>query len=319
MRKVYIVGVGMTKFAKHKDLSVKDLAREAVEKTLADAGLDRNMLQAVWFANSTWGYASNQLCIRGQVALRPLGITGVPVINVENACAGGATALHQAWLGVASGLHDCVMALGSEKVYSEDKAKMFAAFFAGIDVENMEAQIEAWLDVLAHLKNGPAVNTGEAAGRDRSVFMDIYAAGCRWHMDKYGTTPRQLAVVASKNHYHGSLNPHAQYRQEMSVEEILGARPVSWPLTVPMCAPVGDGGAAAILCSKDFLGRLDSLPGRSGFWPRCWVRARIGPLSRNIWTLPPGCPGWPMKKLPWGRRISTWPKSTTPPPLGNCT
>jgi acetyl-CoA acetyltransferase len=256
MREVFIIGAGMTRFAKHKELSVKDLAREAVEKTLADAGLDRKRLQAVWFSNSTWGYYSSQLCIRGEVALRPLGITGLPVVNVENACAGGATALNQAWLGVASGLYDCVMALGAEKIYNEDKAKMFAGFFAGIDVENMENQIKAWLEILARLQTGPVQDQGQGTGRDRSVFMDIYAAGCRWHMEKYGTTPRQLAVVASKNHFHGSLNPQAQYRENLSVDEVLAGRPVSWPLTVPMCAPVGDGGAAAILCSKDFLKRL---------------------------------------------------------------
>ena len=75
--------------------------------------------------------------------------------------------------------------------------------------------------------------------------MDVYAGWCRWHMDTHGTTQRQLAVIASKNHFHSSMNPYAQFQKEMSVEEILGARSVTYPLTIPMCAPVGDGGAAA--------------------------------------------------------------------------
>jgi len=85
--------------------------------------------------------------------------------------------------------------------------------------------------------------------------MDIYSAFCRWHMERYGTTQEQLAVIASKNHFHSSMNPYAQFQKEMSVEEILAGRPVSWPLTVPMCAPIGDGAAAAVLCSSDFIKR----------------------------------------------------------------
>ncbi|MBU3914075.1 thiolase family protein, partial [bacterium] len=92
--------------------------------------------------------------------------------------------------------------------------------------------------------------------KNRSTFMDIYAGACRWHMATYGTTQKQLAVISSKNHFHSSLNPYAQFQMEMSIEEILNARIVSWPLTVPMCAPTGDGAAAAILCSSDFLKRI---------------------------------------------------------------
>ena len=257
MRDVYVVGVGMTRFAKHPDLSVKDLAREAVEKTLVDAGLGVGALEAAWFSNSAWGYFSHQLSIRGQVALRPLGIAGIPITNVENACASGATAFHAAWLTVASGLHECVLAVGAEKIFNEDKAKMFAGFQAGVDVEGLEKQMSAWMELLQGLAVRPPEEEAEGIGQ-HSTFMDIYSAGCRWHMEKYGTTQKQLALIASKNHAHGALNPLAQFRKEMSVEEILAARPVSWPLTVPMCAPVGDGGAAAILCSGDYLNRLES-------------------------------------------------------------
>jgi acetyl-CoA acetyltransferase len=116
-----------------------------------------------------------------------------------------------------------------------------------------------WRSVLdgLHLEI-PGEDDQEGAGQTRSAFMDVYAGMSRWHMATYGTTQRQLAFISSKNHFHSSLNPYAQYQKEMSVEEILTARPVIWPLTVPMCAPVGDGSAAAILCSADFLKKMES-------------------------------------------------------------
>ncbi len=259
MRDVYVIGVGMTRFAKYLERSVKDLTREAIERVLADADVSEEELQAAWFANSNWGYSSGQHSIRGQVALRPLGIMGLPITNVENACAGGATAFHLAWLGVASGLYECCLAAGTEKMYMEDKVKMFRAFWSGIDVEHAESHMAALQKSAASIKMKiPGEEDQAGAGKNRSAFMDIYAAGSRGHMARYGTSQRQLAVISSKNHYHSSLNPYAQFQKDMSVEEVLAARVVAWPLTVPMCAPVGDGSAAAILCSADFLKRLKS-------------------------------------------------------------
>jgi acetyl-CoA acyltransferase len=257
MRDVYVAGVGMTRFAKYMDRNIKYLAGVALDACLTDAGVQKKDLEAVWFSNSTWGYFQNQQCIRGQVALREAGIEGLPITNVENACAGGATAFHLAWLGVASGLYDCTLAIGAEKLYNEDKQKMFGAFSTGVDVENISGLLTAWMNVLGDLKlDIPKSQDSDGAGKDRSAFMDIYAGMCRWHMATYGTTQRQLAVIASKNHFHSSLNPYAQFQNEMSIEEILSARPVTYPLTVPMCAPIGDGAAAAILCSKKFLKKL---------------------------------------------------------------
>lgn len=248
----------MTRFAKHLDRSIKYLAQAPLEHTLNDAGIKKEDLQAVWFSNSCWGYFNDQHCIRGQVALRSAGIESIPIYNVENACAGAATAFHSAWLGIASGLYDCVLAMGAEKLYNEDKIKSFRAFSSGVDIENMEQQMAALLEMQAGLDLDIPGQDSSGAGQNRSAFMDIYSAGARWHMDRYGTTQRQLAVIASKNHFHSSMNPYAQFQKEMSVEEILAAREVSWPLTVPMCAPVGDGAAAAVLCSPDFLKKLDS-------------------------------------------------------------
>ena len=148
-----MVGVGMTRFAKHLDRNIKSLAKEALDKTLSDAEIGKDKIEAVYFSNSNWGYQSDQHCIRGQVALRPEGIMGIPIYNLENACAGGATAFHSAWLGVASGLYECALALGAEKMYDEDKVKMFRAFWSGIDIENREAQMKALQDVSSRIQD----------------------------------------------------------------------------------------------------------------------------------------------------------------------
>jgi acetyl-CoA acyltransferase len=258
MRDVFVIGVGMTRFAKYLDRSIKYLAQAALGQTLADANLAGSDLEAVWFSNSLWGMHSEQHCIRGQVALQKTGLDGLPIANVENACAGGATAFHHAWLGVASGLYDCTLAIGAEKVCQEDRIKMFQASWAGIDVENMNGQMKALSNALANIRLDVPIPPEDTNGRgkDRSVFMDLYSGMCRWHMANFGSTQNQLAAIASKNHFHSSLNPYAQFQKEMSIEEILNARVVSWPLTVPMCAPTGDGAAAAILCSSDFLTRV---------------------------------------------------------------
>ena len=259
MRDVYIAGAGMTRFAKHLDKTEKDLVAQAVQAGLQDAGLESRELQAAWFSNSMWGYFTEQHCIRGQVALRPLGIQEIPIVNVENACAGASTALHGAWMGVASGLYDCVLAVGVEKLYSEDREKTFRAYWAGVDVSETKRHFAAWrrvLDGLA-LEIPPDQDQADDAGKSRSAFMDVYAGWCRWHMATYGTTQRQLAVIASKNHFHSTMNPYAQYQKDMSVEEVLSGRSVIYPLTVPMCAPVGDGAACAVVCSADYLKKMN--------------------------------------------------------------
>ena len=152
MRDVYVVGVGMTRFAKYLDRSIGLLTKEALDQTLADAGLAASDLEAVWFSNSGWGMHTHQHCIRGQVALQNTGLEGLPITNVENACAGGATAFHHAWMGVMSGLYDCALAIGAEKVYHEDKVKMFQSFWAGIDVEHMDQQMAGWQEALSNIQ-----------------------------------------------------------------------------------------------------------------------------------------------------------------------
>ncbi|MDA8139998.1 MAG: thiolase family protein [Desulfobacteraceae bacterium] len=137
MEEVYIIGAHTTPFGKHLDLSIKDLTAMTVKGVLADAGIGQEAVQAVWFSNSGWGDQQGQTCIRGQVALRPLGIDTIPITNVENACASGSTALHHAWMGVASGLYDIALAVGVEKLYSPNKTAIFAGFLGGIDIGNV--------------------------------------------------------------------------------------------------------------------------------------------------------------------------------------
>lgn len=258
MRDVFIIGVGMTPFGKHLHLTEKDLVAEAFGKVMKDVPeIKIKDIQSVFFSNMAWGFFNMQHSIRGQVALRPLGIEGIPITNVENACASASTALHSAYKDVASGIYECSLAIGMEKLYNEDKMKSFMAFSAGTDVSNIEEHLKNLRGIMKGVKlEIPEDDGGSGAGLSRSAFMDVYASGVRWHMATYGVTQHQLAVISSKNHFHSSMNPNAQFQKTMTVEEILKARTVVWPLTVPMCAPVGDGAAAAIVCSRDFLKKM---------------------------------------------------------------
>jgi len=252
MEPIYIAGVGMTPFGRHLGLSVKDLTRQAVQAALRDAGCVSGQLQSAFFSNATQGHMEGQHMVRGQLALRAMGISGIPVVNVENACASASTALHLAVQGVASGAADIVLAVGAEKMVSDDKARMFAAFDGAWDVHEVEAS-KARLLAMGEGVTPPA---GSQSPRPYSVFMHIYAAMGRLHMGLYGSTQAQFAAVAAKNHGHSVHNPLAQYREAMSVAEVLAAPPISYPLTLPMCSPVSDGAAAAIVCNAAGLKRL---------------------------------------------------------------
>ncbi|MFF2012628.1 thiolase family protein [Streptomyces sp. NPDC058195] len=245
---VWIAGVGMTEFARHTDRGVPDLAAEAVREALADAGLERRHVEAAFFGNTTQGALQGQYMIGGQIALRGMGFERIPVFNVENACATGATALHLAADQVRAGSVDIALAVGSEKMNIADRDRAMAVFEGAYDVSD-PAAMKAALAALG----GETDNSH--AGR-RSVFMDIYAAMARAHMNRFGTTQRQIAAVAAKNHRHSVHNEKAQHRKEFSVEEILSARALSFPLTVPMCAPITDGAAAVVVCGERGLRRL---------------------------------------------------------------
>lgn len=251
-RPVYVAGVGMTAFGRHLERSIKDLTRMAVEEALADAGADKAQLQAAIFSNCTQGHFEGQHMIRGELALRAMGIGGIPVVNVENACASASTAFHLAVMYVQSGAADIALAVGAEKMISENKALMFSAFDAAWDVHQVEKNKHHLLD----MGHGITPPPGTMSEKPYSVFMDIYAAMGRMHMREFGTTQRQFAAVAAKNHAHSVHNPRSQYQKSFSIDEVMASAAIAYPLTLLMCSPVTDGAAAAIVCSEAGLKRL---------------------------------------------------------------
>jgi acetyl-CoA acyltransferase len=248
----FIVGVGITHFAKQLEISVKDLVREAVTAALKDAGCDAKLLEGAYFATAGQGPIEGQYMVAGQIALGAMGITGIPVVNVENACASSSTALNSAQMFVASGAGDICLAVGVDKLYSADKEKSFAVFDGAWDVHQAGEQMKVLMSLATDVKPPQ----GYVEPGKRSVFMDIYASLARLHMKTFGTTQRQIAAVAAKNHVHSTRNPLAQYQYPMTIEEVLNARAVSWPLTLPMCAPISDGAAAAIVCNEAGMRKL---------------------------------------------------------------
>jgi acetyl-CoA acyltransferase len=243
MQKVRVVGAGMTRFGKFLNKGLRELSEEAVSNTLEDAGIDIKDIQAAFVANSVAGLITGQETIRGQVVLRHTGLMGIPIINTENACASASTAFHLGWMAVTSGMYDCVLALGVEKLSDTDKAKSLRAFNAAVDVSEL-AEIEKRIG-----------RSGEGT-ENRSLFMDLYlsmlGSGKSTEQSLGGVTREQMALVSVKNHYHGSLNPYAQYREAVTLEQVLQSRHVVGPLTVLMCSPLGDGAAAALIVSEEF-------------------------------------------------------------------
>jgi len=236
----------MTRFGKQMDRGLKDLGGEAVHAAAADAGIGLDDIQAAFVGNCAAGTVTGQESIRGQVILDPLGIGRIPIVNVENACASGSTAFYLACAMVTAGIHDTVLALGVEKLSHPDKTVSFAAFAGAVDIEEVQALLAG---LAAQVGDAGGSGTG-GAGKGRSMFMDIYASAARMHMAKWGTTAEQFAAVAAKNSYHGSLNPRAQFREALSVEDVMQSPMIVPPLTRPMCSPIGDGGAAVIVVSE---------------------------------------------------------------------
>jgi len=263
MREVSVIGAGMVRFGKYLDTSMKVLGRDAVNNALKSAGIEARQIEAAAVGNAMAGLITGQECVRGQVVLREMGIGGIPIVNCENACASSATAFHLAWLYVASGMYDVVLALGMEKLYHADKKKSFAAIGSAVDVELMREMV-AKMNAEQEKLRAERAARGEApsggAGESRSMFMDFYAASARAHMQKYGTTKEQYARIASKNHRNGSLNPYAQYQEPCTLEDVLNSPLVAEPLTRLMCSPIGDGAAAVVLCASSIATRFTAKP-----------------------------------------------------------
>lgn len=249
----YVIGVGMTKFGKHLDKGLKELAISAITEAMTDAGISNNDIQAAYMGTAAAGTITGQICIPGQAVLRTMGIGRIPVFNHENACATSSTAFQQACTMITLGAYDVVLCGGYEKLYHEDKAKTFSVFTGCVDVEDMGAVHQYLVDSIE--RTGANIDLSDA-GAKRSVFMDIYSCFARDYMNQTGATAEHFAMVSAKNSRHGALNPRAQFQNVMTVDEILAAPMVADPLTLPMCSPIGDGAAAAVVVSEKKLREL---------------------------------------------------------------
>lgn len=238
MRDVIISGIGMTAFGKFLDRNLKSLSEEAVSAALKDAGISPAQVDQVVFGNAAAGVVTGQEMIRAQSALRNTGLDGVPMFNVENACASSSTGFHLGWLMVASGQAECVLVIGSEKLTHEDKSVSFGAFSRAVDLEEP-------------LPEGYEKGSG-------SLFMDLYANKARKWLKATGGSSEDFARVVVKSRHAGSLNPIAQFRKETTVEEVMASRMISDPLTLYMCSSIGDGAAAIVLTSAEFAKKLDT-------------------------------------------------------------
>ncbi|MEW6296235.1 MAG: thiolase family protein [Thermodesulfobacteriota bacterium] len=241
MRDVYVLGVGMIKFGRYPDKDVPQLGAEAALLALKDAGMSMKDIELLVCGNLFQANAMN-----AQRILQQIGQTGIPALNVSNACATGSTAFREAYLGVASGMYDVTMAVGVEQM-----GKM-------------------------GLLGGGARSGGESVeGVLGSGLMPaVFGQAGVEHMRKYGTTVEQFAKVSVKNHKHSVHNPLSQYQVEVSLEDVLKARMVAYPNTLYMCCPTGDGAAAAILVSADKMKQYTNRP----------IKVACSVLTSDPWT-----------------------------------
>ncbi len=229
-RKVFVVGVGMTKFEKpgRREWDYPDMAEEAGNKALQDAGISYDAIE-----QACVGYCYGE-STSGQRAIYGLGMTGIPIYNVNNNCATGSTALLMAKQLVEGGVADCTMALGFEKM---EKGSLGIKY---TDRTNpMDKHFKLMVELRQFAKAPPAPQMFGNAGRE--------------HMERYGTTAEQFAKIGWKNHKHSVNNPYSQFQDEYSLEDILNASMVYEPLTKLQCCPTSDGAGVAIVCSEDFV------------------------------------------------------------------
>jgi acetyl-CoA acetyltransferase len=214
MRDVAVIGVGMIKIGKYPDRLLSSMGKDAVLAAMKDAGVQPKDVQAAYSGSLLGG------SLLGQRIFKDLGMVGMPINNMENACSSGSSAMREAWLGIASGLYDVAIAVGLEKLTA-----------LGGGVLPMEKEdIEA--------------NEG-------MVMPALYAMRARRYMEDFGAKPEHLAKVVVKSRKCAAKNPYAQFNKETTVEEVLNSRMIADPLTLFQCCPTGDGAAAAVLCSGD--------------------------------------------------------------------
>jgi sterol carrier protein 2 len=229
-RKVFVIGVGMTKFEKpgSKDWDYPGMAKEAGTKALQDAGIPYDQVE-----QACVGYCYGE-STSGERAVYGLGLTGIPIYNVNNNCSTGSTALFMAKQLVEGGLADCALALGFEKM---EKGSLGAKYTDRTNPMDKHFEVMVGLRGFAQAPAAP----------------QIFGNAGREHMEKYGTKPEQFAKIGHKNHKHSVNNPYSQFQDEYSLEDILNAPMVYEPLTKLQCCPTSDGAGAAVLASEDFV------------------------------------------------------------------
>jgi len=225
MREVAIIGVGSTVFGKFPERTLDELGSEAAWAALKDAGVAPKDIQFGYCANLYGGM------VIGQAILREVGITGIELTNIENACAGGATALRKAWWDIASDLYDIGIVIGVESMTTSPIAGKLIP---------------------------PA--KGDISGELGMSMVARFALCQRRYMDVFGVSLKQIAKVSVKNHHNGCLNPYSQYKRELTIEEIINSRPICEPITLLQCCPATDGAAAAVLISRDLAKKYTNSP-----------------------------------------------------------
>ena len=225
MRDVSVIGTGMVRFAKQPDKTLADIAWPAVKQAIEESGVAKSDIEAAWCGTALGGMMS------GQRILKAIGLTGLPIVNVENACSSSSSAFREAWIAVASGLHDVALVIGVEKLTK------FGGGTLPLEREDFE---------VAHGMVMPA----------------LYGMRAKRYMHDYGLTREQLAKVAVKAHDHGALNEDAQYRNRITVDEVMAARPIADPFTLLHCCPSGDGAAALVIVADSVAGRYSPKPVR---------------------------------------------------------
>ncbi|MBN1317374.1 MAG: thiolase domain-containing protein [Anaerolineales bacterium] len=234
MRQVAVIGAGSTLFGNLQGRTFRSLGAEAAWLALQDANIDRKAVQCAYVGTSMVGLLTGQESCAGHLALREIGITGIPITRVENACGSASSAFREAWIAVASGMVDVALALGVEKMNEADSSVVIKALMSASDVE-LEAD-------------------------QGLTFPGVFAMIAARHMHEYGTTREQIGLVAVKNHRHGALNPKAHFQQEIDLDTVLNSKPVAYPLTLYDCCPISDGAAAAVLVSQSYVAQHASNP-----------------------------------------------------------
>jgi acetyl-CoA acyltransferase len=254
MREVAIIGVGAHPTGQFSDKALKDIAYPAVWNALDDAGVKPADLDVAYVGNSLGGLLTGQEGVRGQVLLQHSGISGIPIVNVENACASAATALRGAWLEVASGAADIALAIGAEKMFVGDSARTVGALSAVSEIDLSQMGMQFTTSYAIH----PKINL-------------------KARMQEYGWTIEDFAKPAVKNSANGALNPLAQHRRALTIEQVVQSRVVVDPLTLYMCSSISDGAAAAVVCSLDAAKKLT---------PKKPIRIASCTLRSGIYRLP---------------------------------